>query len=745
MDLSWLGLKAVSLRLLLEAGTLEWVLTGSVLLLIGVSLFRWRSLPKAVLGVRVLGLIALAWVAARPSLVVSGVRTELPKVAVLVDASRGMASSREGRTDFARAVSMVESSRGSLEAFAQPYLYLLGERAVRSGWGSMAGASPSGPLDVAQGLADLWREHGETLAAVWFFSNGVGDRSKDLTAALSRLGCPVYTVGVGSPRQQEPFRVESVRAPEFAFLHLPFPLGIHWSARGLRGTAVRVRVFQGSQELAVARLPIEHDFETRTSTLSIVSPALGSQTFSVEFSPEGTQPIARAKGFRRQVREFALETVRQKLRILYLAGHPSFEYSALRHYLKSNPNFEMVSFVILRNPENIVPVPESELSLIPFPAQEIFVNTLNQFDLFILEDFSYARFQLPVAYLGLVRQFVERGGGLLAVGGPSGFSAGGYRGTPLEELLPVEIEDAPSDWVPGTFLAKATNPRHPLLNLEGDAEASARAWSALPAMDGYNRVHSLRPGATALLCHPTEKLPGGGSLPVLASRELGRGRVLLLTSPSTWRWKLLAGLKESIGGWYEAFWQRCIQYLTGSLELSKVRLAPLVESPVAGEAFTLLMHVLDETFSPLSDPGVSVEVKVRAKDVVRVFGAREVGPGLYQADIPGLAAGAYQIQATARYRGRPWGSDSRSMVVRESAEAQSFNRLLLEDLARRSRGSYCDWEAFSPQEWLKALPQSGRERRVQAHVSLWASANVLFLLLALFLMEWYLRRRSGYW
>src|SRR5205814_6294358 len=117
---------------------------------------------------------------------------------------------------------------------------------------------------------------------------------------------------------------------------------------------------------------------------------------------------------------------------------------------------------------------------------------------------------LPSACLSLIRSFVERGGGLLVMGGDTGFAAAGLRGTPLDPLLPVEIEEAAPDWQNGLFQAKAPNPGHPLLDVEGDAAASAKTWASLPPLDGFNRVRGLRPGATALLVDAEARLPGGG-------------------------------------------------------------------------------------------------------------------------------------------------------------------------------------------------------------------------------------------
>ena len=45
--------------------------------------------------------------------------------------------------------------------------------------------------------------------------------------------------------------------------------------------------------------------------------------------------------------------------MLYICGQPGYE-RILRASLKSDPNIEVVSFVILRNPENISLFPETD-------------------------------------------------------------------------------------------------------------------------------------------------------------------------------------------------------------------------------------------------------------------------------------------------------------------------------------------------------------------------------------------------
>ena len=93
--------------------------------------------------------------------------------------------------------------------------------------------------------------------------------------------------------------------------------------------------------------------------------------------------------------------------------------------LKQDPFIDLVSFVFLRTPTDVVDVPDSQLSLIPFPIDVIFLEELKNFDVVFLDDFSY-RSYFNIQYLERVRDFVRDGGGLAMMGGIRSFDSGGY-------------------------------------------------------------------------------------------------------------------------------------------------------------------------------------------------------------------------------------------------------------------------------------------------------------------------------
>ena len=103
--------------------------------------------------------------------------------------------------------------------------------------------------------------------------------------------------------------------------------------------------------------------------------------------------------------------------------------------LKSDPAVDLVHFTILRPPDRNDGVPVTELSLIAFPTRELFLETIDEFDLVIFDRYE-RRGILPMVYLDNVRQYVENGGALLMAAGPEYASAASLYRTPLEAILP---------------------------------------------------------------------------------------------------------------------------------------------------------------------------------------------------------------------------------------------------------------------------------------------------------------------
>ena len=617
---------------------------------------------------RALGAAALALAVLRPALARTETSWLKPRLLVLLDAGSSMrGKSDRGGTRFAQAVDWLSRARPALERRADVSVALVADRArAVGGLDALGTAAPAQASFSAEALAEA-EGSGPAPARVWLVSDGAVDGGGELGRLLAGLGAPVDALGVGPERRERGAAFTSLRAPDFAFLHEGVAVAAEIEASGLAGRTVTVTLARadeaapgGWREAAREERRVGSDLETFTSSFTAAAERLGAERWRLEVRAGETS----------RRREFRVEVVRQKYRIMYLAGRPSSEYAFLRDFLKSDPNRELVSFVILRNPENPAPGRDDELSLIPFPVDEIFRRDLPQFDLFILENFSAARFNLPPAYLQSLRSFVASGGALLIKGGENAFSAGGYKGSPLEELMPVALSDRSPDFVPGLFEPKLVSDQHPLVALFESPDESRRAWRALPPLDGWGRFASVRAGSEVVVVHPHETTDDGRPLPVVAARSYGRGKVMLVSTGSTWRWKLGAAADPLAAGVYERFWNRAIQYLTGSLDLSKVKFAPLPDRVPAREPFTASLRVFDEDFSPAKAGETRLSVTwTPPEGGARAVAARETEPGVYQIDLTGLTPGPQLLRASARVRGRAWGEDEVRFVWEAAVEA----------------------------------------------------------------------------
>lgn len=680
-----------------------------------------------------------------PTIVAREEKRARPKLLILLDAGHSMGGKGAGaatRLDQARAWLTRHAAR--LKERAEVSISLVSDRArpLPGGLGGLAAAAPeSVGFKPEEALADAGLADGGTPARVWLISDGVAEGTGDLGRALAGLGAPVDALGVGPARRETGAAFLDLKTPDFAFLHETAPVLAQVEASGLSGRRFTLTLARADAGAPGGWRTVERrdyraaaDQEVVAATFTVRAETLGTERFRL--SAEG--------GGRARTREFRVETVRQKYRVMYLAGRPSHEYAFLRDYLKSDPNYELVSFVILRDPEDPAPADDRELSLIPFPADDIFGRALPQFDLFILENFSAARFRIPPQALESLKRFVANGGALLVKGGENAFTQGGYKNSPLEEILPVTLSARAPDFTPGLFAPKIASAAHPLLSLGEGAETAAAAWAALPPLDGWARFASARAGSEILLSHPRESAEDGRVLPVAAVRPYGRGKVMLISTDSTWRWRLGAAANPAAAGLYARFWARAIQYLTGSLDLSKVKFAPLPDRLPPREPAAFSLRVFDESFRPATGPDLRVSVEWTGPDgKTRAVPARETEPGAWSVELTGLAPGSHRLRAEAFARGRSWGRDEVRFAW-EPAGEEPMDRAWLARAAALGGGETRDLATARIKDLLALLPAPRAEAVAARRRRPFAAPFWLALAGALLLLEWALRRRAGH-
>lgn len=163
---------------------------------------------------------------------------------------------------------------------------------------------------------------------------------------------------------------------------------------------------------------------------------------------------------------------------------------------------------------------------------------------FLLTDATFLRSERTANRLSVLAEYVERGGGLVMVGGYMSFAGIDGRArfgrSPLASVLPVEILDCDDRVeIPEGFIPSVEIPDHPVLgNTPSD-------W---PFLLGYNQVRP-KPEATVVAQFQGD--------PLLVVAEAGAGRVVAFMSdlaphwapPEFLSWPHYGRLWASILGW----------------------------------------------------------------------------------------------------------------------------------------------------------------------------------------------------
>ena len=731
-------------------------------------LLAWRGLRgeanrarrAALLSLRAAAAVAALFLLAEPALRIVQTARVRSRVAVLVDRSRSMNFPVEpgGETRAQAAARFVGHSRPGLDA--------LGAEATVEGFGFARDAWPAdlsslarpepgtgGATDILgalRGAAGGSGAPGRRLAGVLLVTDGAdnGGLSAGLAGQartdLLALGVPVNVVAVGTDAPRD-LAVERVAVDDFAFVRSTITVEATLRARGFGREDVKVVLRREGQVVAQATVKLEPGTEVYPVPLSFAPDTTGTFVLTVATPVLPGEAVAENNS-----RSFVLRVIRDRVRVLLVAGRPSWDERFLRDLLKQDPNVDLVSFFILRTAGDN-PGPQDQLSLIPFPVGEIFGEQLRTFDAVIFLDFAFQPYRsLDIErFLPNLREYVRGGGAFAMVGGDQSFAQGHYAGTPVADILAVNPAEGMGETAePFRPRLTAEGRRHPVTSLVPGEAANEAAWSALPQLPGLNFTSPLAAadGARVLLEAPS-LLVDGRPAPVVAVREVGAGRSLSVMTDASWYWGFVAAGDGQGGRAHQRFWNGALRWLVRDPSLTPLQIQPDRPSVEPGEPVGFSVTVRGPDYGPV--PGAAVVGELFSDDgrVVGRAEARAASDGSARLEFPAPPPGAYKVQASAGAPGTPRERAAAAVAVRSTGPEDSDAAPrpdLLRQVAEATGGTFSTLP-LSGLPGLKLREPEVVEVGRKQDVPLWDRWWYLAILAGALGGEWMLRRRFGHW
>jgi len=685
--------------------------------------------PAWLLPVRLAALLLMAGLLLEPIAAVTTQGTRKPLLALMVDDSASMRVSDSGTprwqvaADLAEGVAMERvggRARVSFFRFSDTISDGLPDPQDTTAWRGRA----TNLAQAMDGLAESTA--GEGLVGVLLVTDGGHNLGGQPSRAAAELGVPVYPIAIGSPTPPEDVALESGAADPVAYVGQDLDLTMRVVSSGFDGMPHTLIVQDGDGDPVRHTLTLAEGEQVVAITVRPVE--AGRRVFRISLPP-----LAGEHSAENNVLFLSTDVLEGKKRVFVAAGRPSPDLAYFRRLLEADPNVEVEVSTYVRSGSMRGKPPEA-------------LRNPDRFHLVVL-------FDLPGQVLesGTGRSllsYVQRGGSLLVVGGMDALNLSYYK-TGLTEALPVAILPE-SSWRETVVTLRPAESAldHPILR-RTDPLTDRQGWSDLPPVLAYNRTGALQQGSESLLVHPLEKVDGQ-PMALSAVRRFGKGKTMVMAARTFWR---LGPMMQGIGktdAVSRAFWSGAVKWLVTQDDMARVRTQTDRTVYRSGEPVQVMAQVFSDLMEPVDGARVMVEVTPAVPDPLGVKPEpRQVllsglGKGRYTGPLGGYSQGDYSYTVTATAREVAYGDAAgRFTVGRYSLEFENvrMREELLRDVADRSGGLFLTPEtapAFLETLTLPEQPVTGTFR-----ARLWGSSWPLYVLVALFSLEWAVRRRRG--
>lgn len=718
-----------------------------------------------------------------PGLRLMATSREANRVVVAVDTSGSMAEAEDDRSRVQRAAAAAQQIVDDLAGRDQPFapeVWFFDEEWRRAGADDLARLAsgsllPEGKqsrlaLPVTSVTANA-AEGERPFGGLVVISDG-GDTAgleraltPELREAARALEAPLHAVLVGEPARFKDLALASAIADEFAFVRNKLTVDVVVRHKGFAGQRVPLTLREDGRPVATTEvvLPAEDAVAVTEGEPggpgAAGAPGTVKATFTFEPQRAGKRvytvsaPVLPDEVVVENNRiDFTLKLIRDRIRVLQVAGRPSWDERFVRRLLKENPSVDLISFFILRSTTDVANASNRELSLIPFPTRELFTEELGTFDVVIFQDFNFRPYQMGM-YLENVKRFVEEsGGGFMMLGGELSFSDGEYDGTPIADILPVKLLPGTGHLSTESFVPLLTEAgrSHPITEL-GDV-TSGEGYEALPPLEGVNLVAGLAEGAETLLGHPFLNVDGVAA-PVVAVREVGKGRSLAVLTDSTWMWSLPHVGNGGRGDAHRRFYANALRWLIRDPELSRAKITVDLPDAARGVEPGVVVPLEVRTFNARYQPEGKDPVKITVTPLDAPDGTAPTvlegvtgDDGTFRATFMPPSAGAWRARVEARDQTGQTaiGADEDAFVVRATATEKLHREPrpdVLQALAAAGGGRFVGAADVTGLPFLDKEVERVHRQRTEP---LWNHGWSLALVVLFAGLEWWWRRRRGF-
>lgn len=554
----------------------------------------------------------------------------------------------------------------------------------------------------------------KNVSSALIISDGILNEGINPEYDAEKISFPIYTIGIGDTSLKKDIQLKNILHNNYIYLNAPTVISASVLNNGYPGKKVNAALFEGDK--LIQQIPITLSNSGNNNIEFEYKPeSAGEKKISIRvssFEDEATQENNRAV--------FFVNVLNNKLKILMISGAPSADLKFIKTSLSSDENFEvstitqLTSNEFLEGGDHTQKIDESDiLFLIGFPVE----NSPNG----LITEVKRAIAQEGKPFFILVQ--------------PS-TSLKNLR--TLSSELPFEFNNTDRGAIEvQPNIVEITNP---LVNASTEEKLSS--WNNLPPIPLLNAGFFAKPGSKIIVSAQAR----GYALnaPLILTRRLAKNSSIAFLAGDIWRWKLQTATKEN--SIFDSFISSAVKWLNVSDEQRQFNIETDKKLYTMREPVIFIAQVYDETFDPVNDAEVKVNITAEGEPVELVLNPQ--GNGIYSAQFETSKTGDFKYEASAKIKGNEVDkADGRFTIgdvdVEKITTRANFN--LLNSISRATNGEFASIENY--QNIISGINSDfetfNSEITINEEFNLLSDERLLFFIILLFGIEWFIRKKSG--
>lgn len=554
------------------------------------------------------------------------------------------------------------------------------------------------------------------ISAAVILSDGVITDGSNPIFMAEKVGIPIYTVGVGDTTKRKDVEIKNVIYNEFIYAETQTALTATIVNEGFANRNINLSFYENDLLFEQQNIILSSD-GIQNIQLSYTPKTSGEKKLALSLSGiEGEYSKANNKKI------FYINVLSNKVKVLLLAGSPSSDLSFIKNTLLTDNNLSVNSITQIgvnkylekNNREKLLDSADV-LMLIGFPSKESSPELLNKIAFLISEK------NIPYFFV---------------LSGSTDFA----KLNQIKKDLPFVPNNVRSNFLEVQPNVSSDQLKNPLLqNKSSDPVA---AWNNLPPVSQPFFDFTPKPESEVVAKIKMNNIPT--NRPLILSRRLGNQRSIAVLAKDIWKWKLQTALKDQ--DVFDRFILNSVRWLNSPDDKKRVQIKTVKKLFSLGEEVEFTAQIYDDAFNPVSDAEVKVKVK-NDKDKFEL-NLNSLGNGLYEGVLQANKPGNYSFMGEAKLNNKLLGNDNGLFNIGE-IDIEMMNPGMdyefLNTLANVSGGKY-----FEPDQYKSLFNllsdlnnKSSKEKIDTKEYSLWSNEFLMIVIIILFGIEWFIRKREG--